>query len=335
MDDRLSRRRVLSVLGLTAGAAVLWRQGVLRNGERPDVASETRFLLGTVVNLTVCGGEAGEAGAALAAAFLHIARLERALSRHRRDSEVSRLNTTGHVDNPGRPLLDVLALAGRVSAASGGAFDITIQPLLDEYERYRGQEALPPAHAVRLALDLVDYRSVGVSEARVRVERPGTAVTLDGIAKGYAVDQGAAVLTSRGYDHVLVEAGGDLHASGIPAPGRPWRIGVLAPRGKPGQVLSHLDLSNLAAATSGDYHQPYAADLSSHHILDPRTGYSPRELASATVTAPSAAVADALSTAVMVLGAREGLALVEAWPGADAMVVGKDLHISKTAGFPG
>ena len=113
-------------------------------------------------------------------------------------------------------------------------------------------------------------------------------ITLDGIAKGYIVDEGVAVLKQAGFDNILVEAGGDLAASGLKEAALPWQIGIQAPRQGHSSLLGKFAVRDQAIATSGDYMQPFTPDLSQHHILDPRAGYSAPELASATVVAPSA-----------------------------------------------
>ena len=110
-----------------------------------------------------------------------------------------------------------------------------------------------------------------------------------------------AVLKQHGFVNVLVEAGGDLMAAGMKDEKRPWRIGVQSPRPDADMAQMRFSLSNRAAATSGDYMQAFTSDLRQHHIIDPRTGYSAPDLASVTVTAPTAMLADGLATAVMVL----------------------------------
>jgi thiamine biosynthesis lipoprotein len=182
------------------------------------------------------------------------------------------------------------------------------------------------------ALYLMELDEFGTIEAgkRVTFAHPGMAVTLDGIAKGYIVDAGIEVLKQRGFADVLVEAGGDLLASGQKEQDTPWQIGIRSPRTAQGGLLASFSVENRAVATSGDYMQSFTADLSQHHILDPRTGYSAPELASATVTAPTATLADGLATATMVLGPKAGLRLVESLPGCKAYLVLKDLEIVKT-----
>ena len=131
----------------------------------------------------------------------------------------------------------------------------------------------------------------------------------------------------------LVEAGGDLSASGNKTPGTPWRIGIQDPRGVTARLLASVDVAGRALATSGDYMQPYSDDRLHHHILDPRTGYSSPELASCTVIAPTAALADGLATAAMVLGAEGSLALTDALPDCEGFFVAKDSSSRRTAGF--
>jgi thiamine biosynthesis lipoprotein len=204
---------------------------------------------------------------------------------------------------------------------------VTVKPLGGLYRRCQAEKASPPAAEIRRILEQVDYRQVVVEGERVTLARPGNAVTLDGIAKGYIVDQGIAELREHGYQAVIVEAGGDLHAAGERSPGDPWQIGVQSPRETRPGPLARLDVRDASVATSGDYQQPFTADLRQHHILDPRTGHSAPELASATITAPTATLADAVATAAMVLRPKDGCALVEGLPACAAYLVFKGLEV--------
>ena len=159
------------------------------------------------------------------------------------------------------------------------------------------------------------------------------AVTLDGIAKGFIVDAGTAVLKGLGYGNVFVEAGGDLMASGTKENDLPWKVGIRSPRGVQGEILAKLNLTNQAAATSGDYFQYFTPDLENHHIIDPRIGRSAPELASASVVSDSAMLSDALATALMVMGPEAGLSLIETIPGVEAYLISKDLKVWKSTGL--
>ena len=159
------------------------------------------------------------------------------------------------------------------------------------------------------------------------------AITLDGIAKGYIVDQGVAVLSGLGFENVVVEAGGDLMASGLKDGTVPWRIGLRSPRKEQPGFMVKVDVLNKAVATSGDYQQYYTPDLNHHHIIDPRSGYSVPQLASATIVAPTCMQADALATSLMVLDIQEGLSLIESLDKIEAYLVSKELKVFPTQGF--
>jgi len=323
----LSRRAMLRILAVGGAAGVAWKLGLFdRFRGRP--VTRSRMLMGTFVNLTVLG-DREEAAAAADATLKRMAAIEALLSRHRDDSELSRLAASGRVDAPSQALLDVLRLAERVSRMGDGAFDVSVQPVLDLYDRNR---PLPDPEAIEQAAGRVDYRALRIADEAIELTRPGMRLTLDGVGKGYVVDRGLEVLKQRGFDDVFVEAGGDLVASGRRDDNGPWRVGIRNPR--PGLSLqARFDASDIAVATSGDYMQAYTEDYARHHIVDPRTGYSAPELASSTVIAPNAATADALSTLTLVLGPRVGRDLLETLPGCEGYFVSKQLEITRTTGF--
>jgi len=321
--------RILAVAGVVGGAGGF---GLLRR-RRSRIVERSRVLMGTGVHLTLVGDDPAESAAAADATLDRMADLESLLSRHRPDSEVSRLNDTGSIDGSSDALIDVLRLAEDISRRSGGAFDVTVQPLSTLYrDRVARDGTIPPGQDIERTLALVDHRAVRLDGRAVSFERPGMRITLDGVAKGYIVDRGVDVLKQRGFGDVLVEAGGDLVAAGGRAPDAPWRIGIRGPRSGLA-VEARFNARDRAVATSGDYMQPFTPDYAHHHILDPRTGYSSPELASATVVASDAATADAVATAVMVLGTRAGRDLVESIPGAECYLVSKDLAVARTDGF--
>jgi thiamine biosynthesis lipoprotein len=327
-----TRRQVLRMLAVAGAAGVAWKSGILsRFGPKP--ATRSRILMGTGVHLTVLGDDRDAADAAADATLGRMADLEALLSRHRPDSELSRLNATGSLTDASQALIDNLQLAERISRLGDGAFDVTVQPVVDLYrEQSTRTGELPPPAEIERILARVDQRAVRIDGRNVTLGREGMRITLDGIGKGYVVDSGISVLKQRGFDNVFVEAGGDLVASGHKSEGTPWRIGIRHPR--PGvALLARFDASNRAVATSGDYMQPFTADHTQHHILDPRTGRSAPELASSTVSAPNAAAADGLATLTMVLGPLKARDLIEALPDCEAYFVTKNLEVVRTSGF--
>jgi FAD:protein FMN transferase len=327
-----TRRDVLRILALGGAAGTAFGLGLLGRA-RSGAVERARLLMGTGVHLRVVGDDREAAGAAADACLDRMAELEALLSRYRPESELSRLNASGRLANASDALLDVLRLAERVSRLGDGAFDVTVQPL---FELYRDTIArtgrLPDAEAIEREAARVDHRAVRITGRNVSLARADARITLDGVAKGYVVDAGVAALRERGFGDVLVEAGGDLMAAGDRGAGTPWRIGIRAPRGSLA-LQARFDTRNRAAATSGDYMQPFTLDYREHHILDPRTGHSAPELSSATVLAEDAALADALATLVMVLGPRRGLELLEDLPGCEGYLVTKDLRVLRTSGF--
>ena len=290
--------------------------------------------MGTMVNLTVVSDDLLAAESAAQAAFDRMSRLDVKLSRWQPDSEVSVLNRTGQLDSASDDLLAIVELSRRISRLSDGAFDITVLPLLELYKRHKKTDGgLPADAAVQETLELVDYRQLKVDGRRVQFEVPGMGITIDGAGKGYVVDEGVKELVGAGFPNVLLEAGGDLVAAGQKEPGRPWRIGIRSPRQESAGELVRFDVVDRAVATSGDYLQAFTEDYKHHHIIDPRTGHSPAELASCTLTAPTAVEADALATMAMVVGPGRTEQILEKLPGREGYLISKDLEVTKTAGF--
>lgn len=330
---QVSRRQVIKMIGVSAAAGAAWKLGIRNRQSQLIKASESRVLMGTVVNLTVIGVDGDEAKTAVSATLSHMAHLESLLSRHQPTSELSTLNQQGYLNNASEPLLDLISQAQQISDISSGAFDITVKPLVDLYQDHQTRDELPEETAVSHKKQFVNYKNIQINGKNITFTQQGMGITLDGIGKGYIIDAGTAVLHTHGFRNVMIEAGGDLMASGERALNQPWRIGVRSPRAHLEDVLAHLSLHNRAAATSGDYMQPFTADLSQHHILDPRTGYSAPKLASVTITAPSVMLADGLATAVMVSGRREGLQLINQIGHCEALLVTKELDTIATDGF--
>ncbi|MBI4785624.1 MAG: FAD:protein FMN transferase [Chloroflexi bacterium] len=331
----ISRREFLRIVAVAGVGGLAVKFGLDANAvSKWHRVQDTRVLMGTIVNLVVVSEDAETARGAIDATLTRMGALERVLSRFDPTSALSQLNQTGHVENPHPDLLNVVRLAHEVSALSGGAFDVTVKPVLDLYQRAQADgESLPSPQAIQAALKRVNYRNLIADDEAITFAEPGMGITLDGLAKGYIVDRGVAELKRLGFARVMVEAGGDLMSSATKDHDAPWKIGVQSPRPSHSGVMASFTLRDHAAATSGDYMQPFTPDFRLHHILDPRTGQSPLELASATITAPTAALADALATTVMVLGSERGMQLLATLSGVEAYLVTKGLHAIQSHGF--
>lgn len=328
----ITRRSFLTITAVAGG--LLAAGGVARlgrsaaSGSQPVTVRDERLLMGTVIHLAVVAPDAVQGQTAISATFSAMQRLIGFFDYRRADSALGILNRTGELANPPAEFTALLAQAQAISALSDGAFDVTVQSLLDAYGR--GETDPTPYEK------LVDYRQLSVTDERISLGQPGMAITLDGLAKGRVIDEAVTSLRGLGFDRVLVEAGGDMMGVGKRADGTSWRVGVANPRptAQAGQLLATLDLADGALATSGDYMNYFVQDFSAHHIVDPRTGHSPAELASVTVMAPTATEADALSTTFMVLGVTQGLALATKLPNIEALLITKTLQQHATSGFP-
>ena len=324
------RKLILGALGL--GALALG--GRLAADAAPGLAPHRLAgrALGTTVSLLALHADAGQARAALAEALTEVQAVEALMSLHRADSQLVRLNRDGALAAPDARLLAVLRHAQDLAAQTGGAFDVTVQPLWLAFAEAAARGALPTAEAVQAARGLVEWRLLSVTPEAVRLGRPGMAVTLNGLAQGYAADRALAALRRHGIAHALIDAG-EFDTLGAKPGGEPWVLGIRHPR-DPAALAARLAMDGRALATSGDYETSFTADFSRHHIFDPATGESPADLASASVLAPSALEADALSTAFMVLGAERSLAFAAGRPGVDALLIGKDGRHWRTPGLP-
>ena len=268
---------------------------------------------GTTLSLQAAHEDESTLDRALDAAVATLQRIQAQMSLFDADSALARLNRDGELAAPPAELLEVLRIAQAVSRASGGAFDVTVQPLWQAFEAAQRDARLPDARAVSAARALVDWRGLELSpqRLRLRLRRPGMAVTLNGIAQGYAADRVRQVLAMHGIRHALIDAG-EYAMLGRNAQGRRWTLAIANPRDE-AALLARLTCDGRCVATSADNATSFSADRRHHHIFDPHTGYSPPTLASVTVVADSGAIADALTKVMFVAGPQRALALARHW----------------------
>ena len=222
-----------------------------------------------------------------------IARLEDVFSLYRSDSALSRLNREGALDAPPFELVDCLGIAGLVHAATGGAFDPTVQPLWAAYATAFAAGGAPTPGALAEARDRLGWDRVEVTSARIGFRRPGMALTLNGIAQGYIADRVARLLEGEGLGDILIDTG-ELRALGGQPDGTAWPVHLA--RG------DSFPLRDRALASSAPLGTGFDQEGRVGHILDPRTGRpAPASQPGITVAAPSAALADALSTGLCLL----------------------------------
>lgn len=293
----LTRRRLLSI---SAVAAMLPSAVAARPAPRHWVGQ----ALGARASIRL---DHPQAEAITARCLAEIDRLENILSLYRQDSALSQLNRAGRLLAPPFELLECLGLAGSVHHASGGLFDVTLQPLWALWAESAAAGRRPTLAERRAALARTGWGRVRLSSEEIRLE-PGMAITLNGIGQGYVADRIAAFLDAEGLTNILIDTG-EFRAMGPRPDGSPWPVRL-------GETGRELALETRALATSAPRGTCFDAAGLDGHILDPRTGapsYGPWETIS--VSAPSAALADAVATAACLTGDQASLAaLISAFP---------------------
>jgi len=297
--------------------------------EDPVSRTRSRVLMGSYVTITASGADA-----AVEKAFARLQDINRRFNFRDSTGPLYGFNLR---DEPfaDAEIAGVIRTALEVGAATGGAFDITVQPLVELWGFYTGGSDPPDPAALDSTLALVGMDKVAVSGDSVLKPVPGLRLDLGGIAKGHALAEAARVLRTAGIHSALVDAGGDIYALGRRQDGREWRIGVRHPRGE--GIVAVIPVADRAVVTSGDYERAFTAEDGTVycHIIDPRLGRPARALASVTVVAADPVRADAWATGLFVLGPDEGLALVEATDDIEALFVTPELEMRQSSGLAG
>jgi len=287
--------------------------------------------MGTQVTVEVWHEDAQIAEKGIQSVMDDMRRIDRLMSPYRQDSQVSLINRQA-AKAPVRcdpELFHLIARSLDISKMTGGAFDISFASVGYLYD-YR-QRLHPDSAQLESSLPAVNYRHIRLDSdtQSIRFLREGVRIDLGGIAKGYAVDHGLQILAELGIDHALVTAGGDSRVRGERW-GRPWTIGIRAPR-DPAGIVAMIPLIDTAISTSGDYERFFVEDgIRYHHILDPATGRSADAVRSVSIIGPDATTTDALSTSVFVMGPAKGLALINTLPDIEAVIIDNTggMHLS-------
>lgn len=290
-------------------------------GAATDLHWDSRVFnaMGTTMSVKLAHRDAGLVARALDAAVDVVRQLENLMSVYLPDSAVARLNRTGTLEKPPADLVQILRTAQHVSRLSQGAFDVTVQPLWNLYDGARSRGSLPTPAEVEQARQNVNWRALEVSDTRLHLPARH-AITLNGIAQGYAADKVKARLSELGIRHALIDSG-EWASLGQPEHAGSWTLGVADPR-KPHSLIAGVAMQGRCVATSADDQCYFSPDLVHHHIFDPHTGRSPQELSSVTVMASTCVMADALTKVFFMAGYARAIPLARQW-GVDVLVVDK------------
>ena len=323
-----TRRRFLATTGSGVLATALGGMAVM--SRKADLHLREGVAMGAPIRILACHPNPAAAKAGLAAAFAELELIESLMSLYRPSSQICCLNEVGELEEPHPYLIQVLEEAREVSKLTNGAFDITVQPFWEVYWRASQLRQRPNVGDLDRARSKVDWRRVVFSRDHVALN--GAAITLNGIAQGFATDRVKAILAEHGIRDALVDAG-ELGAVGLNPESEPWMVGVKDPHHL-GRLYLLAALQDRCMATSGGYETRFEGPGGSHHIFDPARGKSPQALSSVSVIAKSATLADAMSTALFVLGLSKGTALVDQIPDLEVLMVDRNGEMHLSNGFP-
>ncbi len=328
----------ISVKRLAVLTAVLLTLSACTNYAREPVSS-TRLLLGTPCTVTLY--EPPPKGI-FERVFDRIAEIDARMTVNAESSEISAVNRAAgqHPVAVSPDTFTVISRGLEFARLSGGAFDISVGPLVRLWGIGTDQARIPSPEEIRQAQRLVGWRDVILDEGArtVFLSRAGMSLDLGGIAKGYAADEATRTLRAAGVKHAIIALGGNIYAIGRKPPkDTPWRIGIQDPEDQRGTSMGVLALGDSTVVTSGTYERYFEqGGVRYHHILDIATGAPARSgLSSVTIVSKDSTAADALSTSVFVLGAERGLALVRGLPGVEAVLLTDDHRVFATPGIRG
>ena len=300
--------------------------------------SPTYFAMDTTMEITIQGRDEELARQDVEAALGLVRKVESYTSKFKKGSDVWLINegagSSAVKVHPGT--LEMVERSLELSQLTGGAFDITVAPIVELWGFYDQQYRVPTQQEIESTKALVDYRDVLVDNANgtVMLARPGMEIDLGGVAKGYTASAVCGLLRDRGVKSGLVNFGGAVGAIGLRSDRKQWVVGIKSPRGDPEDLLGELKVSNAYVSSSGDYERYFIRDGKRYcHIFDPSTGHQPPDTMSVTVVGPDSMNADILSTALFVLGPQRGLDMLSKAKGYEAVLVDSSGRVESSEGM--
>lgn len=292
------------------------------------------FCMGTIITQRVYGENAEIAAIKVED---EIKRLESLMSFFLESSEVTKLNNAAGKNEVelGCEVLYVLNRAKYFSELCGGTFDITIGPVAKLWGVFTDHAKIPSPKEINDALSFTGYKDISINNGlgTAKLEKSGESVDLGAIAKGYAADRAIEIYKQHGIESAFINLGGNVMVLGNKPDGTPWKIGIQNPIFQRGACLGAIQAKNKTIVTSGDYERYFEKDnVRYHHILDPRTGYPANSgLMSATIVSEKSIGADAISTAIFILGLHEGMKLINSIHDMEAIFITNDkkIHVSE------
>ena len=323
LNRNLTRRRVIAIAATAAGSALL------TGGRTAQAGGPVRWrgsALGAQVSIEIYHPDRAEAEQLVERCVLDVRRLEQQFSLYRADSAICALNRTGILVSPDADMAALLKASLLFADLTGGAFDPTVQPLwqlyADHFASERPDPEGPSPQKLAETLAKVGHSGLLASADRVALTRRGAAITLNGIAQGYATDRVVDRLRQAGLSTTLVDIG-EIRAIGARPEGAPWRVGLADPD-RPGALTETIDLVDRGVATSAGAGFRFDSKGRFTHLFDPSTGRSPSLYSTLSVIAPTATEADALSTAFSLMPVSRIRDIVSTRPNVQARIVEAD-----------
>jgi len=306
---------------------------------KEKIYKETRIAMYTVTSITVSSDSKEKANTAIDRAFIELDRLANLMNFYSKDSELSAINDSAGIRpvRVSKETAEVIERAVYTSVNTGGAFDVTIGPVVRLWDFKSG--IIPSEATLREALSKVGYENIVLDRVNntVFLKKKGMAIDLGGILKGYSADRAVDILKQNGISSGVVAVGGEVKAFGTKLDGDAWNVGIKNPRqkGEGDEIIATIKLSDKAISTSGDYEKFMIKDGKLyHHLLDPKTGYPVYECQSVSIIADNAVDTDAFATGIFILGPVKGMEAVKKL-GLEAVIVDKNGNIFTTETLKG
>lgn len=321
-----------SVLGWAGIFIVLFLIGFFiskNSSDKIKTFKRTQVLLGTIVGIQVRDTDEQKADDAITKAFAEIKRIDDLFTTYNEESPVSKINNSSDtILKIDEEIYYLLEVCDSVTKISDGCFDVSLDNLTRVWGFYTDNPNLPTKTEIDSALMKSGWKNVKLIGNDTIIKKKNVGLNFGAIAKGYAVDKAIDILRTSGIESALVNAGGEIKVIG-----KKWRVGIQHPRdGR--DVIAVVKPDNNSVATSGDYEQFFEVDgIRYHHILDPKSGYPAKGLRSVTIINQSNTFADALATAVFVMGKDKGMRLIENLSDTEAMIIDSEGKIFYSSGF--
>lgn len=315
--QKISRRKFISISSMAIGLSIL--PSSLQASVKK--ASWEGTALGAQANITLYHLDKKYIENTLKECINEIRRLEKIFSLFRRDSSIVKLNKNGFINNPPKEFVELLRFSNKISNISNGAFDVTVQPLWNLHSKYYSKnknfESKKFQEDLKKAKKSIGWEKISISSKKVEFKEKNMSITLNGIAQGFITDKITELLSQKGFSNALINLG-EIRGLGNHHNGDTWKIGF-SQENKNTNLPNYIELKNQAVSTSNGYGTKFNDKY--HHLFNPKTGTSANFTKSVTILAPTASLADALSTTIAVMKKEERQKLLESFKNVTSYIV--------------